>query len=121
MVWMRERSGRSGRRRGSQKPGTTTLRDGATPSSAAIAGRSPAAIDKSMPATAAISHNDRARGLAWAYAGIGHRIDRDSILRSPALERHRVKSTRLRSNSLVEHDLFGKPASTFPDHALAGP
>jgi hypothetical protein len=26
---------------------------------------------------------------------------------------------RLRSNFLVEHDLFGKPASTFPDHALA--
>jgi hypothetical protein len=24
----------------------------------------------------------------------------------------------LRSNSLVEHDLFGKPVSTFPDHAL---
>src|SRR5208282_5323578 len=24
-----------------------------------------------------------------------------------------------RLHSLVEHDLFGKPASTFPDHALA--
>jgi hypothetical protein len=23
-----------------------------------------------------------------------------------------------RSRSLVEHDLFGKPVSTFPDHAL---
>jgi hypothetical protein len=21
---------------------------------------------------------------------------------------------------LIEHDLFGKPASTFPDHALSG-
>jgi len=25
----------------------------------------------------------------------------------------------LRSSILVEHDLFGKPASTFPDQALA--
>src|SRR6202044_2011815 len=29
-----------------------------------------------------------------------------------------VESTS-RSRSLVEHDLFGKPGSTFPDHALA--
>jgi hypothetical protein len=29
-----------------------------------------------------------------------------------------VESTS-RSRSLVEHDLFGKPASTFPDHASA--
>jgi hypothetical protein len=28
-----------------------------------------------------------------------------------------VESTS-RSKSLVEHDLFGKPVSTFPDHAL---
>src|SRR5262245_6778148 len=28
-----------------------------------------------------------------------------------------VESTS-RSGSLVEHDLFGKPVSTFPDHAL---
>src|SRR6516164_6169096 len=25
------------------------------------------------------------------------------------------------SSSLFEHDLFGKPVSTFPDHALAAP
>jgi hypothetical protein len=25
----------------------------------------------------------------------------------------------LRSSILMEHDLFGKPVSTFPDHALA--
>jgi hypothetical protein len=25
-----------------------------------------------------------------------------------------------RSRPLVEHDLFGKPVSTFPDHALGG-
>ncbi|MGO9045895.1 MAG: hypothetical protein ACLQFW_03260 [Xanthobacteraceae bacterium] len=35
-----------------------------------------------------------------------------------ALERDRFRLNRLRSNFLVEHDLFGKPASTFPDHAL---
>jgi hypothetical protein len=31
---------------------------------------------------------------------------------------YRVESLS-RSRSLVEHDLFGKPVSTFPDHALA--
>ncbi len=83
MVWMRERSGRSGRRRGSQKPGTTTLRDGATPSAAA--GRWPVIIDKSMPATAAINHNHCAVGLAWAYAGIADRINRRSSIIPTAL------------------------------------
>src|SRR5271169_1029632 len=32
----------------------------------------------------------------------------------------RARSTDSRSSLLVEHDLFGKPASTFPDHALVG-
>ena len=75
MVWMRDRSGRSGRRRGSQKPGTTTLRDGATPS-AATAGHPPAAIDSSAPTKEAISHNDRARCLAWSSAVIAPCIGR---------------------------------------------
>jgi hypothetical protein len=38
----------------------------------------------------------------------------------PALERKSLQSEAiLRSSILVEHNLFGKPASTFPDHALA--
>ena len=55
MVWMRERSGRSGRRRGSQKPGTTTLRDGATPSPAAAAGCIPVRITRQITAKAPAS------------------------------------------------------------------
>jgi len=31
---------------------------------------------------------------------------------------NRFDFTSSRSSSLVEHDLFGKPVSTFPDHAL---
>jgi hypothetical protein len=27
----------------------------------------------------------------------------------------------MRTNFLFEHDLFGKPLHTFPDHALPGP
>ena len=35
------------------------------------------------------------------------------------LERDRFRLNRHRAlDLLVEHDLFGKPASTFPDHAL---
>ena len=32
--------------------------------------------------------------------------------------RNRFRLKRFRSSILVEHDLFGKPVSTFPDHAL---
>jgi hypothetical protein len=35
-----------------------------------------------------------------------------------ALERNRFRLKRFRSSILMEHDLFGKPVSTFPDHAL---
>ena len=69
MVWMRDRSGRSGRRRGSQKPGTTTLRDGTTPS-AATAEHLPAAIDTSTQTTQAISQSARRGGLPWWAAVI---------------------------------------------------
>jgi hypothetical protein len=34
------------------------------------------------------------------------------------LERDGFRLNRLDALFLVEHDLFGKPASTFPDHAL---
>ena len=85
MVWMRDRSGRSGRRRGSQKPGTTTLRDGATPSPAATAGRAPVATDKSTQKTQAISQSARRGGSGRPDPAIANRIDRHSVLRSPAL------------------------------------
>src|SRR6202522_1414176 len=57
MLPRRERSGRSGLRRGSQKPGTTTARGVATPSPAAAAGCLPAAITATLTAAAAISRN----------------------------------------------------------------
>src|SRR6202020_3376924 len=42
--------------------------------------------------------------------------------RPPRWSRTRARSFEVestsRSRSLVEHDLFGKPGSTFPDHAL---
>ena len=68
MLWMRDRSGRSGRRRGSQKPGTTTARDGAALSgAAAAAGRSPAANHASAHITdapsAAQAHGPAARSF----------------------------------------------------------
>lgn len=36
-----------------------------------------------------------------------------------ALERNRFKLRQLALQDLMKHDLFGKPASTFPNHALA--
>ena len=82
MVWMRDRSGRSGRRRGSQKPGTTTLRDGATPSPAATAGRPPVTADKSTQTTQAIIQSVRRGGLPWWAAVITPCIVAVSVLLS---------------------------------------
>jgi hypothetical protein len=42
---------------------------------------------------------------------------RSSIVSFPPIEQNRFR--RFRSEILMEHDLFGKPASTFPDHARA--
>src|SRR5271154_3540850 len=39
------------------------------------------------------------------------------MVRHP-LEQDRFELKRFRSSILMEHDLFGKPVSTFPDHAL---
>ncbi|HJZ32626.1 MAG TPA: hypothetical protein VKF35_16030, partial [Hyphomicrobiaceae bacterium] len=39
-------------------------------------------------------------------------------LPSAKAERNRFGLKRCGSSILIEHDLFGKPASTFPDHAL---
>jgi hypothetical protein len=38
------------------------------------------------------------------------------VLDHDAIRRNRIMTSSL----LIEHDLFGKPVSTFPDHALAG-
>jgi 3-hydroxyacyl-[acyl-carrier-protein] dehydratase len=44
-----------------------------------------------------------------------------STFRDRGPERNRFNLKRLGSSILVEHDLFGKPASTFPDHAVGRP
>jgi hypothetical protein len=45
--------------------------------------------------------------------------DRSRLAATP-LERDGFRfESSSRSRSLVEHDLFAKPVSTFPDHALA--
>src|ERR1700676_3843122 len=49
-------------------------------------------------------------GSAAAPAAICKKVRRASFTAFPA--------TRSRASILVELDLFGKPASTFPDHAL---
>jgi hypothetical protein len=35
------------------------------------------------------------------------------------LDHNAIEEIRIMISSLFEHDLFGKPVSTFPDHALA--
>jgi hypothetical protein len=41
----------------------------------------------------------------------------DTACAHPRAQWDQVKSHHAR-DSLIEHDVFGKPASTFPDHAL---
>jgi hypothetical protein len=38
--------------------------------------------------------------------------------RGPGLKRDEMNLNRHRVLGLIEHDLFGKPLHTFPDHAL---
>src|SRR5437762_11633543 len=52
----------------------------------------------------------RAAAPSWRSGRRGSRAPR---ARSFSIE------SRSRSRFLIEHDLFGKPVSTFPDHALA--
>src|SRR5438034_9218899 len=48
------------------------------------------------------------------------RVDGGRIRLSPASRARSFSiESRSRSRFLIEHDLFGKPVSTFPDHALA--
>ena len=49
-------------------------------------------------------------------AARGRRSDGEFVSRAQSLQVESIGAL----DSLVEHDLFGKPASTFPDHALAG-
>ncbi len=77
--WMRDRSGRSGRRRGSQKPGTAAPRGSVTPSWA-DAGRPPVKAANSAQTASAIGNDRDARGWRWDIV-IPERIGHDPAAR----------------------------------------
>ncbi len=61
MLWIRDRSGRSGRRRGSQKPGMTKERGSAALVSPAALAGADGVPASSMPTAHASGHDSRAR------------------------------------------------------------
>src|SRR6266436_5626518 len=56
---------------------------------------------------------------------LGHCLERNvgsasSMMFAPDHDPIRLNRIMISSSLLFEHDLFGKPVPTFPDHALAG-
>jgi hypothetical protein len=86
------------------------------------------AVLESMRTECGLNHDSPfVRNFAGDIAGAGlivinhetKRLSLAALERTPARARWLHVESISRSRSLMEHDLFGKPVPTFPDHALA--